>query len=40
MTFAAIAFVSLLLVGIPIAFVVGLVSLWLVPDMALLLARP
>lgn len=29
MALAAIAFVSLLLVGIPIAFVVGLISLWL-----------
>ena len=32
MAFAAIAFVSLMLVGIPIAFVVGLVSLWLMFD--------
>lgn len=32
MAFAAIAFVSLLLIGIPIAFVVGLVSMWLMFD--------
>ncbi len=32
MAFAAIAFVSLMLIGIPIAFVVGLVSLWLMFD--------
>ncbi|HEV7275227.1 MAG TPA: TRAP transporter large permease [Devosiaceae bacterium] len=32
MAFAAIAFVFLMLVGIPIAFVVGLVSMWLMFD--------
>jgi TRAP transporter, DctM subunit len=32
MAFASIAFVSLMLLGIPIAFVVGLVSMWLMFD--------
>lgn len=32
MAFASIAFVSMLLLGIPIAFVVGLVSMWLMFD--------
>lgn len=32
MAFAAVAFVSFLLIGIPIAFVVGLVSMWLMFD--------